>query len=330
MFYWMVSNIKPHLKFNLKVKFGLPLSFLGIWVSLLLSACSFQSHTPAPVVNLNSNTPSVSNKNNYARGTLTSDKYQVRQGDTLYSISWAANKNFVDIAKSNNLKAPYTIYPGQVLNLNLTKKTSTSQKADLSVKAPTKVVPTSSNTVKKQPVKPVSKQVDGTAAVAKKPVDPPKKTAYPETTNQQKNNKTNNTAVNSTSKTASALPEKVYKWHWPVKGKLISRFSATEQGNKGIKIAGSRGDRIKAAADGRVVYAGNALRGYGNLVIIKHSDDYLSAYAHADKILVKEKQFVTAGQTVANMGSTGTNQVMLHFEIRYHGQSVDPLKYLPK
>ena len=115
-----------------------------------------------------------------------------------------------------------------------------------------------------------------------------------------------------------------------MKGKVIGTFSAKEQGNKGIKIAGNRGDAIKAAASGRVVYAGSALRGYGNLVIIKHSDDFLSAYAHADKILVKEKQVVNAGQTVAKMGSTGTNRVMLHFEIRYHGKSVNPLKYLPK
>lgn len=126
------------------------------------------------------------------------------------------------------------------------------------------------------------------------------------------------------------LPGKVSRWSWPVKGKLIGKFSAKEQGNKGIKISGHRGDVIKAAASGRVVYAGSALRGYGYLVIIKHSDDYLSAYAHADKILVREKQSVKAGQAVATMGSSGTDRVMLHFEIRYHGKSVDPLKYLPK
>ena len=125
-------------------------------------------------------------------------------------------------------------------------------------------------------------------------------------------------------------PTVVTRWQWPVKGKLIGVFSAKEQGNKGIKIAGNRGDIIKAAADGRVVYAGSALRGYGNLVIVKHSDDYLSAYAHADSILVKEKQFVNIGQTLAKMGNTGTDRVMLHFEIRHHGKSVNPMKYLPK
>ncbi|MCG9696061.1 peptidoglycan DD-metalloendopeptidase family protein [Shewanella sp. Isolate11] len=287
-------------------------------IGVLISGCSFQAQTPAPVVSLNSPV-----KKTYHRGGLTSEQYKVRKGDTLYSISWAANKDFVDIANNNGLKQPYTIYPGQVLNLNFSKSKSNRQKTDLSKKNQTKVATKNTNNVKKQLVKSTSSAATENTIVAKKSLDQYKKPAYSETTSQQNINEVIH-------KPHSVLPNKVYKWHWPVKGKLISRFSANEQGNKGIKIAGSRGDRIKAAADGRVVYAGNALRGYGNLVIIKHSDDYLSAYAHADKILVKEKQFVTAGQTVASMGNTGTNQVMLHFEIRYHGKSVDPLKYLPK
>ena len=159
--------------------------------------------------------------------------------------------------------------------------------------------------------------------VKKKSLDPVRDSAYSVTTNQQDVNK-------SIHRPTTQIPTKVSQWLWPVRGNLIGRFSANEQGNKGIKIAGKRGDIIKSAADGRVVYAGSALRGYGNLVIIKHSDDFLSAYAHADKILVKEKQFVSMGQTLATMGSTGTDRVMLHFEIRYHGKSVNPLKYLPK
>ena len=98
----------------------------------------------------------------------------------------------------------------------------------------------------------------------------------------------------------------------------------------GIDIGGSRGQAVNAAADGRVVYAGNALRGYGNLIIIKHNDDFLSAYAHNDSILVKDQQEVKAGQQIAKMGNTGTNDVKLHFEIRYKGKSVDPTRYLPR
>ena len=113
-------------------------------------------------------------------------------------------------------------------------------------------------------------------------------------------------------------------------GKIIDNFSATEGGNKGIDIAGSRGQPVVANASGRVVYAGNALRGYGNLIIIKHNDDYLSAYAHNDTMLVREQQEVKAGQKIATMGSTGTSSVRLHFEIRYKGKSVNPLQYLPQ
>ncbi|QYK03226.1 peptidoglycan DD-metalloendopeptidase family protein [Shewanella psychrotolerans] len=283
-------------------------------MTIMFTGCSFKADTPAPVVSINSPV-----KKAYKRGGLTSDHYKVKKGDTLYSISWAANKDFVDIARRNGLKKPYTIYPGQVLKLNSTRSVTNK----LSVKNTPKVVASTGNSFKKQSVDDVSVPKKQKVAPSKKQLDHGQNSAYSVTSDQQ--------IVNGViHKPKSNLPPKVYRWFWPVKGKLIGKFSANEQGNKGIKIAGSRGDRIQAAADGRVVYAGNALRGYGNLVIIKHSDDYLSAYAHADKILVKEKQFVTAGQTVASMGQTGTNRVMLHFEIRYHGKSVDPLKYLPK
>lgn len=96
-----------------------------------------------------------------------------------------------------------------------------------------------------------------------------------------------------------------------------------------MDISGSRGQAVNAAAAGRVVYAGNALRGYGNLIIIKHNDDFLSAYAHNENLLVKDQQEVSAGQQIAKMGSSGTNAVKLHFEIRYKGKSVDPTRYLP-
>lgn len=119
-------------------------------------------------------------------------------------------------------------------------------------------------------------------------------------------------------------------WRWPTEGKVIDNFSATEGGNKGVDIAGTKGQAITATADGRVVYAGNALRGYGNLIIIKHNDDYLSAYAHNDTMLVREQQEIRAGQKIATMGSTGTSSTRLHFEIRYKGKSVNPLRYLPQ
>lgn len=127
---------------------------------------------------------------------------------------------------------------------------------------------------------------------------------------------------------SNSVVNSVGKWRWPAEGKVIESFSDVQGGNKGVDIAGSRGQPVFATAAGRVVYSGNALRGYGNLIIIKHNDDYLSAYAHNDTILVRDQQEVQAGQKIATMGSSGTSSVRLHFEIRYKGKSVNPLRYL--
>lgn len=119
-------------------------------------------------------------------------------------------------------------------------------------------------------------------------------------------------------------------WRWPTKGPLLSSFSESSPGRKGIKIAGKRGQDVIAAAGGRVVYSGAGLTRYGNLLIIKHNDVYLSAYAHNDRLLVKEGDSVKAGQKIATLGQTGTNRDQLHFEIRRNGKPMDPLRFLPK
>lgn len=285
----------------------------GLWLNLccllLLAGCSFQASRPAPVESLSHSYA----KNN--KGYIKANSYKVKKGDTLYSIAWGAGKDFSEIAKLNQLASPYTIYPGQTLrltNVTIAAHNGSALSTTSNLSKSTKNQSSSSGLSAEN-----SRQ-----SVNEKILDQKAKPAYSVTSSQQ--NAAEFVAPTST------LPSNVSQWQWPVRGKLIGTYSANEQGNKGIKIAGSRGDIIKAAADGRVVYAGNALRGYGNLVIIKHSDDYLSAYAHADKILVTEKQHILAGQVVAKMGSSGTERVMLHFEIRYHGQSVNPLKYLPK
>ncbi len=132
-----------------------------------------------------------------------------------------------------------------------------------------------------------------------------------------------------TAKTKAYKPLKL-TWQWPIKGKLLEKYSLKHNGNKGIDIAAKKGQTVRAASAGIVVYCGTGLRGYGKLVIIKHSDDYLSAYAHNSKILVKEQQQVAVGEAIAVSGSSGTNQNKLHFEIRYKGKPVNPLKYLPQ
>ena len=119
-------------------------------------------------------------------------------------------------------------------------------------------------------------------------------------------------------------------WGWPSNGILIGKFSSNGSLNKGIDIAGDLGQPVLAASDGSVVYAGSGLRGYGELVIIKHSDTYVSAYGHNRRLLVREGQQVKVGQTIAEMGSTGTDRVKLHFEIRRQGKPVDPLQFLPR
>ncbi len=135
----------------------------------------------------------------------------------------------------------------------------------------------------------------------------------------------NGSRATKTRITGGALP-----WTWPAKGRVIAKFSSKTPVNKGIDIAGKLGESVMAAAAGSVVYAGSGLLGYGNLVIIKHNEQYLSAYAHNKRLLVKENQKVKAGQPIAEIGSSGTDKVKLHFEIRSQGKPVNPGLYLPK
>lgn len=118
-------------------------------------------------------------------------------------------------------------------------------------------------------------------------------------------------------------------WNWPTHGLIINNFSETEGGNTGIDISGSFNQPVVATTSGQVIYVGNILKGYGNLVIIKHNNNYLSAYAHNNKILVTEKQYVKTGEQIATMGNSGTDKIKLHFEIRYKGRSINPLYFLP-
>ncbi|PTB88066.1 peptidase M23, partial [Pseudidiomarina aestuarii] len=119
-------------------------------------------------------------------------------------------------------------------------------------------------------------------------------------------------------------------WRWPASGSVIREFSTTEAGNKGLDFGGAKGDSVLAAAAGKVVYAGNALKGYGNLIILKHNDDYITAYAHNSELLVKEQQWVQEGDEIAKMGDTDAESVKLHFEVRFRGKSVNPRHYLPR
>jgi len=127
-----------------------------------------------------------------------------------------------------------------------------------------------------------------------------------------------------------AQPAQTVRWNWPTDGAVIATYGSTTKTQSGIQIGGRRGQPVRAASAGRVVYAGTGLAGYGHLLIIKHNNDFLSAYGHNDRLLAKEGDEVGAGETIASMGEGPGRQPLLHFEIRLRGEPVDPLRYLPK
>tara|TARA_B100001059_G_scaffold76660_1_gene74193 strand:+ start:18343 stop:19212 length:870 start_codon:yes stop_codon:yes gene_type:complete len=284
-----------------------------------LSGCT-SSSGPAPVTTLELRENPYKERN---RGTLAASQYVVQRGDTLYAIAFRAGVDVRTLASSNKINSPYTIYPGQVIQLAVTRSAAsnrdnaTSSPVKTTNRQPTRAKP-ATTTQTARTTKPTQAKSNSSANAAK-PVASTKQTRYVQTT----------TAKNEQKTADNTLAGNKVQWHWPVKGKIVSQFSTLEHGNKGIDIAGREGSRINAAADGLVVYAGSALRGYGNLIIIKHNDDYLSAYAHNKRILVAERQQVAAGQQIAEMGATDATDSRLHFEIRFRGKSVDPIRYLP-
>lgn len=283
-----------------------------ITLALLLNACvMYQS--PAPVHQLNAG----ARYGQIDRGSYKGTSYKVKKGETLSFISYITGRSVDDIVRYNHLSNPNTIYPGQTLRLTapvlpsrVEKKwrVTPSKVASSKAKTPTKTATTAKKKVvaKKRST---SKRVVANKASTKKTT--PKKTT-----------------ARRTSASKKVPYSKVSSWRWPTRGKIVQRYSSVK-GNKGVNIAGKKGQPIYATAPGKVVYAGNALRGYGNIIIIKHNSNYLSAYAHNDSLLVKENQQVKSGQKIALMGKTSSPIVQLHFEIRYKGKSVDPLRYLP-
>ncbi len=276
-------------------------------IIVLLQACSGAG--VAPVTNRNEvkEYPATTTQRNNKSQAKTAKKptiqnkvdyHIVTQGDTLYSIAWRYNFDYKAVASWNKVKAPYTIYPSQLIRLkpelkkqgeplknpvNSPAATTTTKKI-----MPKQVLP------KKKPI-PVQKKP---SVAAKKPEPKP------------------------------ALPKGPIKWTWPSNGKIVKSNSPTSK--KGLDILGSAGQQVKAAAAGEVVYSGGGLVGYGKLIIIKHNETYLSAYAYNSKLLVKEGDRVNAGEAISEMGQDHTGRTMLHFEIRQNGKPINPTQYLPK
>ena len=298
---------------------------LVLAVVLVLAGCT--SKSPAPV------------SDRGGQYSATKGTYVVKAGDTVRSIAREFGMDYRELIAINSIESPDRIAPGRVLK----------------VKSPASAVAAGSSSAVAEPIASdvvVAKPLGGESVVEKRPLagssgtlkrepkagkEPYSDQALAQAQNQPQTAESAPVLATTEAKSEVKNDEKPAEpvvggdeisWLWPVSGKTIATFS--EGGNKGLDIAGKSGDPVIASAGGKVVYSGEGLRGYGKLVIIKHNATYLSAYAHNQTILVKEGQSVSKGQKIAEMGSSGTDKVKLHFEVRRNGKPVDPLKYLPQ
>lgn len=216
----------------------------------------------------------------------------VQRGDTLYGLAFRNGIDVRDLAAWNGIGPPYTIYPGQRLRLY----PGSGTRRPLAT-----TTPATTRATTRPPVRAPSSSAPRPPATVARP------------------------AVVAPGPVASNIA-----WRWPADGELIARYVPGEPTRQGIDIAGAGGQPVRAAGDGVVVYSGSGLVGYGELIIVKHTDAWLSAYGHNRARLVNEGQLVKAGQQIAEMGHSGAARDMLHFEIRYNGKPVDPLQHLPK
>jgi len=270
------------------------LGFVGVLL-VLIGGCASQPPAPIEQIPTTSTAPhrpaSPPKLQPQKQQAFKGESYRVQAGDTLYSIAWRLGVDFRKLVQWNDIDDPHHIVVGQLLRVNPPR----------AVGAPARNLEPATADPKKSP------PANTIAAPAVQRVPAPKPAARP-------------------------LPEPAAtgraNWVWPTSGRAVRAVSAT--GSIGLEIRGTRGQTVRAANSGQVVYAGSGLRGYGQLLIVKHDDSFLSAYAHNDKLLVAEGQAVNRGQPIALMGDSGASEVMLHFEIRKGGKAVEPLQYLPK
>lgn len=273
----------------------LPLKTLGVsLLMLLLAACASK--------------PTV---NNASRGPVAVPPYYtVKAGDTLSKIAMRYNLDYRELARINNIDDSYVIYTNQSIRLYDNRKGVPRPAAKTTTAAPV-------TTIRSQPITAPSTVTTSTTT---RPAPSPPRTPTPAA----------NPANSSTPLPVAIAPvASGIQWQWPADGIVIQQFDVANN-IKGVRIGGKEGDAVRAAADGDVVYASNRLVEYGNLVLVRHVNGYVSAYAHNNKILVAENDRVKAGQKIAEMGSSGTSQVMLEFQIRLNGKPVNPVLLLPK
>ena len=314
------------MKHSIVSRAGLHGLVLPVLVALLLAACTTKQS--APVIERSpgaATTPSAPATKPAAPAVSTAptgtDFYTVKRGDTLFGIALDHGQDYREMAAWNNITNPSVIQIGQVLRVS-PPPTAAGTSADSGVVVrpitPSGSAPGASSpppgtiTEPRGDKRPYSDEALAQAQGRSPPVAAAKPAEKPNEKPAEKPAESDDVA-----------------WSWPMTGRLIGQFS--EGGNnKGIDIAAKVGDAVLAAGPGKVVYSGQGLRGYGRLVIIKHNNTYLSAYAHNSNLLVKEGQSVTRGQKIAEAGNTDSDVPKLHFEIRRQGKPVDPLKFLPE
>ena len=270
----------------------MPLLLSIALVALLLAGCSARPRAVVVERSVETRPPPAA-----PRSAPLPSEYVVVRGDTLYAIAFRHGVEFHALARANGIVAPYTIYPGQRLRLPRDGQPA-QPPPSRDAPAATPKPPSGGVTAPDAPPRTVPAPI---AAPATQPVAP-----------------------------KPAAVGGAVIWRWPTDGQLLSTFSTGDPTRQGIDIVGSAGQPVLAAADGEVVYSGAGLVGYGELIIIKHSDQWLSAYGHNRKRLVAEGQKVEAGQQIAEMGRSGASRDMLHFEIRRNGRPTDPLPLLPR
>ena len=320
----------------------------SIWLiifALAIVGCQSTQYPAAPVVDrtlTDSQTPQASTD---SMADEHEQSYIVQRGDTLYSIALDHGINLGELAEWNNISNPGAIKPGQRISLSVPSRQA---QQPMLIALPHQSLPTS-ETIEGETIHRLSRE-EKDAQIIHEPkahilpysdqaVVQLQELAHPAliTPSSALNNQDATITAHQSSRIENA-PEPVNKassavlnsskidWIWPTDGRLLEGFSAQ---SKGVRIAGRVGQPVLASAAGQVVYSGSGLRGYGKLLIIKHNNTYLSAYAHNSKILVLEGDAVTKGQKIAEMGNSDTDTVKLHFEIRKNGKPVDPLKFLP-
>lgn len=319
--------------------------------ALILAACASTGPAPVEDRSLGGPRPAPRSETRAAPAHPSGATYRVQRGDTLYSIAFRNGLDYRELAGWNGIGPPYTIYVGRELKLSAPGRTTTAAAPAAVAARPPGTAPAAAPPAHGAPPPAVPKPTPFEPVAAgpapnstpNPPPAPPSASSAPPVPASAATPAVAATPVGTTPAATTPPPASApapaaaapvaagdVAWRWPADGQLVGTFVGGDQTKQGIDIAGKAGDPVRAAADGSVVYSGNGLIGYGELIIVKHSPGFLSAYGHNRKRLVKEGDRVKSGQVIAEMGSSSASRDSLHFEIRKNGKPANPLDYLPR